>query len=1050
MTTGEELGVTLWDAETAGGQLLLPDGVTNGVTIGNVWYDNGRAGDLFNMQLGSLAFTPDGRSLASSDLREATGFFARGVTPTQMPALLTQTERLAEFGYDFDASGLRAGVDFAKARLEDELLFGRRVIMSDGVAPILNPTSRFDTGGELDFRRIPLLHKEVITPYFSVLDTHSNLNDLIAVDFDAEGDNKNLKEFSEAAGRISALGNSRNAPGYYNRPSFSHLDRVFTDLAAYAPGMSTSRADVRAVLEAEAAPRFGGKRGSIDPKARELIDKARSAGWVVTRIPLGEGESLAITHDGRGRYAYERTLPLGLRERVVCDGETLLHLYPELGIGARRQVSRFHRAEFAAIIPDALPPAEDLSHGADVKLIGERTIAIVPHHPAEEAAVEGKEPAWVEEHLVFAENGWLAERRWVLKPADKLLARETYAPDGKVRVFDAEGKERAARNRERKPADAPGLSPDLSELVVLPVPFRTRQHVYAKMELDPNQQIWNAQNGCWEYLRPEEVLELFATEFAQQNGSAAEYIWRNYFLTRQDKLHETTQDKRLGFLVLLSAAGVEVQVPWLAERLASDDPHTRALASYLALLHNDVQRLAQQLVGLPVGDFPGGDGLVRRLFEFRCLLHRWHHPATNERYFPFRQAERDRVIAFAKRNADNPLSWAALSLVLGHSHDDAAFHRAVAGAWATVAEQTGGSYHARYEEARSLYEAGEAEKAAEKFQKLYRETLELGVLPPISDHFQAALRAGGSETDGWRDFMLKTAHDFIAKKRRPAVVLLAWQCHKVGDRPLADLLLGLAVKEVPDRPERLAAHLAAVDYLWQTNQIVEADRLLRELLKDEDLSEQPELWRFAEQVAQRRERKLDAIACLEKALDLEYRRLPPVINLEQVRNDYRRLLDHYEWLAQAVTSLDVEPPRDLLARTVRAADRWRALDPESSDVCERAARILRLVGDSEAKELAWDYLTTPIALRPNESDPWASLAQTLARRGDLRLADRAYEAAYQAEPTNAQLLWDRAENLRQLGDEAERRKVLRQIAAGDWQPRFQWLAAEAKRLTGAR
>ena len=39
----------------------------------------------------------------------------------------------------------------------------------------------------------------------------------------------------------------------YERPSFSRDNRLFTDLLAYAPGMSTSRADVLAVLEAEAA-----------------------------------------------------------------------------------------------------------------------------------------------------------------------------------------------------------------------------------------------------------------------------------------------------------------------------------------------------------------------------------------------------------------------------------------------------------------------------------------------------------------------------------------------------------------------------------------------------------------------------------------------------------------------------------------------------------------------------------------------------------------------------------------------------------------------------
>src|SRR5262249_18289595 len=94
--------------------------------------------------------------------------------------------------------------------------------------------------------------------------------------------------------------------------------------------------------------------------------------------------------------------------------------------------------------------------------------------------------------------------------------------------------------------------------------------------------------------------------------------------------------------------------------------------------------------------------------------------------------------------------------------------------------------------------------------------------------------------------------------------------------------------------------------------------------------------------------------------------------------------------------------------------------------------------------LGWDYLTTPVALRPHEADPWAGLAQSLAQQGDLELADRAYAAAFAAEPTNAQLLWDRAEGLRQAGRHVEAGRLFRQLAEGRWQPRFQGLQAQAR------
>jgi hypothetical protein len=62
------------------------------------------------------------------------------------------------------------------------------------------------------------------------------------------------------------------------------------------------------------------------------------------------------------------------------------------------------------------------------------------------------------------------------------------------------------------------------------------------------------------------------------------------------------------------------------------------------------------------------------------------------------------------------------------------------------------------------------------------------------------------------------------------------------------------------------------------------------------------------------------------------------------------------------------------------------------------------------------------------------------------LADRAYRAAAEAEPTDAQLLWDRAQNLKQLGKHQEAQQLVRRIADGVWQPRFQGLQSQARHL----
>jgi tetratricopeptide (TPR) repeat protein len=287
----------------------------------------------------------------------------------------------------------------------------------------------------------------------------------------------------------------------------------------------------------------------------------------------------------------------------------------------------------------------------------------------------------------------------------------------------------------------------------------------------------------------------------------------------------------------------------------------------------------------------------------------------------------------------------------------------------------------------------------------------------------------------------------LGKKQRPVILVLARQVWQLGDESRANHLWGLATGGIAEEKVRLAMTLAGFGFLWETGQLAQADQVLQKLLAEEKLARRPELWRLAAQLAQRRGLKARELECLERALDAEYRDLPEVINLEAVRRDYRRLLEHYQTLADSTVALKLTPPPDFLPKVVRAADRWRALDREGVAACQPAADIFQALGE---RDLGWDYLTTPIGLHPNEAGPWRDLAQSLVRRGDLDLADRAYKAAFEAEPTDAQLLWDRGENLRRASKAAESQAVFRQLADGSWQPRFRWLQQQAKDLVSQR
>ena len=95
--------------------------------------------------------------------------------------------------------------------------------------------------------------------------------------------------------------------------------------------------------------------------------------------------------------------------------------------------------------------------------------------------------------------------------------------------------------------------------------------------------------------------------------------------------------------------------------------------------------------------------------------------------------------------------------------------------------------------------------------------------------------------------------------------------------------------------------------------------------------------------------------------------------------------------------------------------------------------------------MAWDYLTTPLAAKPNEAAPWRDLAETLRQQAQFDLADRALASAFEAEPTNAQILWDRAQVLLQSGRTAKARRLLAELAEGQWPDEFDDVKTRAAR-----
>ena len=821
----------------------------------------------------------------------------------------------------------------------------------------------------------------------------------------------------------------------YQRPRFSGNWQVFSDLLMYAPGMNTTRADVQAVLAEEAKGCEAPAPGKIDPVAHQLIERARSIGWRSVTIPDSGGKPvLTVTFDGAGRYAYGRTTWSGLTERVLCDGKTLWHLYDELGVGAERKFGRFYRGELEALVPWALPPAEDLAGGANVTHAGGRIVALTAVGSEEAKDADGKPVPFGRVELEFGGDGRLVERRLVKMPTKEILYRQTFAASGAVRWLDAKGKQLAERKLTVLRAPEPNLEPDKTKLVILPMPVRTESHIASVRKLQHNHDYRN--------LSEPDALALIAANLRQGNSEVVRNIAQRFF---------SKGDRRIGFYTLLLALNRNYDVnsspsfPHVGKvRMHPTKDHPRsALARYIT------EQLAANHHGYrdkftEIGD--PSEGFAQRLAGFRYLYHRWTRGQATNGTQAHRKAERERALRYVRRCGSSPFAWAILTTVRDHGGDQK-FYRQIAEAAGTFQDVGALAYAARYETGSALRNSGDWKSAKVLFKKLHADTLEQGVLPPIDSEFYSAMRSGsGDEAQDWAKLMRRTSATLIERKAYRTAVVLAWQCRQVGDAALGEELLTAALVAAGDKA-RAATTLIAVEMLYQTGEYARADALIKSLLADEKLAEFPSLWRLGALVAERRGRLASALRRHERAMELEYGAMGDVVNLQAVRQEYGAMLTRYHQLAQAIATLDNDPPADFLARVISVADRWRAMDPDDTAACQSAAKVLGALGQREA---AWEYLTTPLATRPNEAAPWTALAGTLKQQGEFDLADRAYASAFEAERTNAQILWDRAQLLQQVGRYDDARALYKQIADGKWSRQYNGVQSRAKQYVGQR
>ncbi|MCO5170865.1 MAG: FecR domain-containing protein [Planctomycetes bacterium] len=802
--------------------------------------------------------------------------------------------------------------------------------------------------------------------------------------------------FLHPQARSSARTHSREmqvtrTPGVQHGWTHARHPRALTaDLLAFAPGMDTSQADVLAVLAAEVSLPGPGR---VDPAAAALVERARRATWTTVTLLDDEGREAGQVHvEGGGRFVAERRLRAGLIERIVSDGTTLWHLYPELGLGARRAWSGFQHDEvLRPLVPWLLPPPEHLARGADVVLAVAGRVEVVPH--------DIRRPRQV---LVF-EGGRLVERRWT--DADgRLLSRESYAPDGTVEV-ERDG-QRVSWRMPLRPRTAP-LRSELSpppDLLLLPLPFRASPSSSAGPERTDDDVLRLVGAGLCGSERWTAVQALARSPLARTPGGVTLFL--------QLGLGDTWYVLDPASNHLLAAA----------EALATESAVVRFALEQARWAHRGSVPPAT-LAGAPPDSFLG------RLALYRHLHARWCSPGVSA----VAVITRNETLGLLARLAADPhgaaLAWDLAQTVTWNVNDDPAALGAFAAVVERIAERPALAEPAGLLAVRLRAAAGDVEGYRERLLALHAQAIAQGRLLPLDDG--VLQRALG---DGFAAWARETGQALLARGARSAALDLADACR--ADREYA---VTLAVDAI-GAPREADAGLVtrAAELLVALGETDRALPLFGAWLAGPRAEASAAWWAARTLVPGRR---LLALAWLERAVELELQ-ADGDVDLAALQRATTDLLLYYGEVLDAARTLEQPPPADLLPRVLRTIDRWRAVDTRAS-VCLAAAKLLQDLG---AHDLAREYLLSVVAPRPHEGAAWATLARAFEEHGRLDEAEPAWARAFEVEETNAEYLWCRADLLRRLRRSAEARPLLERLAAGPWQPRFQlrqWQAFEA-------
>ncbi|HQX52677.1 MAG TPA: hypothetical protein PLR25_22340, partial [Planctomycetaceae bacterium] len=435
------------------------------------------------------------------------------------------------------------------------------------------------------------------------------------------------------------------------------------------------------------------------------------------------------------------------------------------------------------------------------------------------------------------------------------------------------------------------------------------------------------------------------------------------------------------------------------------------------------------------------DSFLLRLATARNLYVRWlTDEATKDRTQAQVQQEVERTLEFIATCRTTEMGWTLMSVIrprLTSAEHLTAFAKAAA----RFETHPQISLYVRRERITSLVAAGQVEEARTLFSEWLSVQLDQGFVPLIGAELYNSLIDSSDGQVRIDELLLKDARRLVEAEMLMTANTLAIQMRELGNARIADQIMALVLPKlsVANHPDLT---LVAIEQFRRLKD-PRADRLLDQVMELPATQQLPELWRFASKLAEESGRTRLAAERLETAIQLEFATRPTTINIETVRHDYTELLAKYGELIDASATLEISPPEGLVSRIIQAADQWRTLDEDDTAACQVASRLLMKLN---SKDLAMDYLVTPLAENSGESAPWTTLARSLASEKQIDLADMAWTQAFLFEATNPEILLEHAQMLQAAGRTAHAKALLQRIDDNSWQPRFSNAVQQSRTL----